>query len=116
MERFNELEYASWTVDLVSPSGLPAVPNTTYWRLTCLESDTVLQAWTSLTPTITYDVDGAPEESYVSITVPSSLHAMQTTNMARERKVITISVNKDAADEWNFEIEYEVVRLKGRSD
>ena len=116
MERFNELETAVWTVDLIASTGIPAVPSTVHWRLTCLETDTVLQAWTSLTPTITYDASGNPEESYVSITVPSTLNAMQTTDKARERKVITVTMEKDAANESPFEIEYEVVRLKGRSD
>lgn len=116
MQQFNELEFASWTVDLIDPNDAPAVPTTVHWRLKCLETDTVLQAWTELTPTITYGSLGTPEESYVSITVPASKHEMQTSTKVKERKVITIAVEKDTADEWNDEIVYEVVRLKGRSD
>lgn len=52
--------------------------------------DEVLKDWTALTPTITYDSNGIPSESYVTFDVISSLNAMQTTNKARERKVITV--------------------------
>lgn len=116
MQQFNELEFAEWTVDLIDPDDAPAVPTTVHWRLKCLETDTILSGWASLTPTITYGSLGTPEESYVSITVPASLHAMQTDTKARERKALTIAVEKDTASEWNSEIVYEVVRLKGRSD
>jgi hypothetical protein len=113
MDRFNELAAATWTVSLTGPT--TPVPTTTEWRLKCIETDTVLQDWTTLTPTITYDDAGDPETTTVSIAIPGSLNAMQTSTFAKERKALCVAANRDLADEWSKEIIYVVERLKART-
>lgn len=112
----NELEQLPLEGDIADPDGDPLVPDTLEYRLKCLETDTVLLAWTTLTPTVTYDVGGVAEEVSYSFTIPSTLNAMQTTDKAKERKALTLVVNRGASDEDNQEFIYEVVRLQGRSD
>ena len=115
-ELVNELEHMPWSGDIADPDGNPLVPDTLEYRLTCLETDTVLIPWTTITPTVTYDVNGVAEEVSYTFTIASTYHAMQTTNKTRERKCITLVVNRGAADEDNDDFLYDVVRLKGRSD
>lgn len=116
MERVNEKAAVDWVINLLDSAGDAAVPTTVEWRLVCSETGTVLQAWTTLTPTITYGDDGNPSETTVSVAIPGSLNVMQTANKAQERKALIIAADRDAAGEWNKEIEYTVVRLKARTD
>lgn len=116
MERVNEKKSVDWVITLIDADGSAAVPTTVEWRLVCSETSTVLQAWTTLTPTITYGDDGNPAETTVSIAIPGSLNAMQTTTKPQERKALIIVADRDLAGEWNKEIEYTVIRLKARTD
>jgi hypothetical protein len=115
MTQVNELKTFTATVALLNDEGVAAVPGGVEWRLKCLETKQELQAWTSLTPTVTYDDAGDPEEVTVSITVSALLHAMQTSAMTVERKALCISADRGLSTEWNDEIVYQVVRLNARS-
>lgn len=114
MERINEKAALEWVVNLLAPTG-SAIPTTVEWRLKCVETDTELWPWTSLTPTITYDDAGDPETTTVSIAIAGSLNAMQTDTLAKERKALCIAANRDLADEFSKEIIYTVERLKART-
>ena len=111
----NELAQAEWTVALLDSDGTAALPTTVEWRLKCIDSNRELQGWTSLTPTTTYDDAGDPAETSATITVASTLHAMQTASKSVERKALCIAANRGLSDEWNQEVEYQVVRLYARS-
>lgn len=116
MRQVNELSEAEWTVNFLTQGGGAAVPTTAEWRLRCMETDTTLQAWTSLSPTTTTDAAGDPEEVSATITVASTLNAMQTSSKKLELKALVISADRGLSTEWNQEIEYQVKRLKARSD
>lgn len=116
MERVNEKSAVNWTVKLIDSDGVAAVPTTVEWRLRCAETKTILQAWTTLTPTYSYGDDDAVNETSVAIAIASTLNAMQTSTKAEERKALIIASDRGLSTEWNKEIEYTVVRLKARTD
>ncbi len=115
MAEVNELAQAEWTISLLESDGTAAVPSTVEWRLKCMSSGNVLQDWTSVTPTTTSDEAGNPAETTATITVASTLHAMQTASRNVEQKALCIAANRGLSTEWNDEIVYTVVRLNARS-
>lgn len=116
MDRVNEKSSISYTVSLLEDDNTAAVPSTVEWRLRCVETDTILQAWTTLTPTTVTGDDGNPARVTVSIAVAGTLNAMQLANSKSERKALIVCADRDLSTEWSKEIEYTVVRLKARTD
>ncbi len=115
MLAINELSAVTYTVGLTDSDGSAAVPTTTEWRLLCVDSDTELQGWTAVTPVTTTDDGGNPLQTLATITLSALLHAMQTTDKAKERKALCIVADRGLATEWNTEVLYDVVRLYARS-
>jgi len=112
--RVNQLSAITVTADLLEQNRTGAVPSTVHWRLVCVETDAVLQDWTSVSYSSTYGDDGAVAESEATIEVSAALHEMQTTDKSVERKALVVSCDKDLATEYNSELVYEVQRLSGR--
>ena len=112
--RVNQLSAITVTADLLEQNRTGAVPSTVHWRLKCLETDAVLQDWTSVSYSSTYGDDGAVAESEATIEVSAALHEMQTDDKALERKALVVSADKDLVTEYNDELVYEVQRLNAR--
>lgn len=102
------------TVNLLSNDG-PAIPTTCHWRLVCVETDTTLQDWTSLTVTTTTGQDGEFDSASAEIAVSALLHAMQTIGKAKERKALIVCADKGLSTEYSQEFLYDVVRLLARN-
>jgi hypothetical protein len=110
----NELASFTLNLSLQDDNSDPTNPATLEWRLVCVETDTVLQAWTSITPTLSYDDFSALVGVTAELSVSGALHAMQTGTLARERKALIIVADR-GNNEFSLECTYNVVRLAARS-
>lgn len=110
----NELASFTLNLSLQDDAGEPTNPSTLEWRLVCVETDTVLQNWTSITPTITYDDFTNMVAVTAELSVDGSLHEMQTGSLARERKALILVADR-GSNEFSLECSYNVVRLAARS-
>ena len=110
----NELASFTLNLSLQDDSGSATNPATLEWRLVCVETDTELQPWTSITPTLTYDDFDALIGVTAELSVDGSLHAMQTGSLARERKALIVVADR-GSNEFSLECTYNVVRLAARS-
>ena len=91
--------------------GRPTVPSssTAHWKLTCNETNAVLQDWTAVT--VQQNLDGITlEDCYVLVEVPGTLLTMQTTLRERERKTVTVAADKGTAREFNKDYPFDIVR------
>lgn len=110
----NELSSFVLSVALVDATGAPSSPATLEWRLVCIDTDAVLQAWTAVTPTETSDASGTLVSVTVDISVDGTLHAMQTSSAGLERKALVVAADRGAG-EYNAEARYSVQRLYART-
>lgn len=79
-----------------------AVPSTAKYRIDCLDTLTVLQGWTSLTPAAS-----------ISIPITASHNAIQSVSNRRERKQLTVASDPDAADQFRAAALWDVENLWG---
>lgn len=112
--RINENTALTVSVNLLESDRTAALPSSLEWRLECLETGTVLQDWTSLTITDTYDDDENLSEAEATISVSALLNTMQTGKKV-EKKALCIAADRGLSTEFNDEIIYEVERLNARS-
>lgn len=111
--RVNELSALSVTANFTL-DGEVAIPSTVHYRVKDIETDVVLQDWTSVTPSYTTDDLGATTECAVTINVSGQIHDMKT-GKDREQKALCISTDKGLSTEYNEELIYTVYRLNARS-
>lgn len=109
-------ELAGFTLELSfqDDDGAAVIPSTAEWRLVCVETDTVLQDWTSLSVSETYDAVSTLTAATANVVVDGSLHAMKTSSLARERKALIVACDRGSG-EYNLECTYTVARLAARS-
>ena len=109
----NELGSFTLNLSLQDDAGAATNPSTLEWRLKCVETDTELQGWTSITPTLTYDDFSALIGVTADLAIDGSLNAMQTSN-SRERKALILVADRGSG-EYSLELTYNVIRLLARS-
>lgn len=110
----NELASFVLNLSLQDDAGAATNPSTLEWRLLCVETDTELQAWTSITPTLTYDDFDNIIAVTAELSVDGSLNEMQTGSLPRERKALILVADRGSG-EFSLECTYNVVRLNARS-
>lgn len=79
-----------------------ATPTTAKYRIDCLDTLTVLQALTSLTPAAS-----------ISIPITATHNAIQSVSNQRERKQLTVVSDPDAADQFRQSVIWTVENLWG---
>ena len=105
----------SMTINFEGEDGEAAIPTLVEWRMVCPDDeDVVLQDWTTLTASVTAGADGLSTVCAASLSVPATLHEMQTDNDREDRKLI-VAADRDTADEWNETFLYYVERSGARS-
>jgi len=88
-------------------------PSTLEWRVVCVSTDRTLQDWASISPTLSYDANGAVIAVTAALTVPGPLNALQT-SADQEQKAVIVVADRGLSTEWSVEGEYYVVRLEAR--
>lgn len=79
-----------------------AVPSTASYRIDCLDTLTVLQALTSLTPAAS-----------IAIPITATHNAIQSASNQRERKQLTVVSDPSAADQFRQVVTWTVENIWG---
>ena len=109
-------ESSGFSLDVsVLDDGIASQPTTLEWRLVCVSTDDTLQDWTAITPTLSYDANGAIIAVTAELTIPGTLNALQTSGLAQEEKAVIVVADRGLSTEWSAEGQYFVVRLEARS-
>jgi hypothetical protein len=109
----NESSGFALDVSVLDASGAASQPTTLEWRLVCASTDTTLQDWATITPTLSYDANGAVIAVTAALTVPGPLNALQT-GADQEQKAVIVVADRGLSTEWSAEGQYFVVRLEAR--
>lgn len=113
VKEHNSRTVEAWLKD--DESGEPVNPTTLEWRIRCETTGQTLQDYTATTVQAIVNEFGQVIQYKAVIPIPAALNAIQDRCNRQEVKVVKICADRGLDSEWSTEVEYYVVRDKGRN-